>query len=298
MSAAASLPQGPAAALAEPRTGPAWRRFLRHRLALFGVAAIVFLVLACAIGPSLLPYDDLRIDMRHRFQAPFAGPHLLGSDPLGRDMLARLLQAGRISLTVGFVAMAVSTVVGVAVALVAGFHGGVTGIVLMRFVDAVLCFPTIFLLLTLAALVSPGLGTITLIIGLTAWMEVARVVEGQIRSLRERDFAIAVEAMGASDSFLMLRELLPNAMAPIVVAATLNVARAMLLEAYVSYLGYGIQPPTPSWGNMRNNAQEYLTSAPWLALLPGALITLAVSGFNFVGDGLRDALDPRMDLQR
>jgi peptide/nickel transport system permease protein len=199
---------------------------------------------------------------------------------------------------VGFVAMAVSTLIGVVIGLLAGFYGGMIGTVLMRLVDAVLCFPTIFLLLTLAALISPGLGTITLIIGLTAWMEVARVVEGQIRALRERDWAIAVEAMGAPDSFLMLRELLPNAMAPIVVAATLTVARAMLLEAYVSYLGYGIQPPTPSWGNMLNNAQEYLTSAPWLALLPGALITIAVSGFNFMGDGLRDALDPRMDLQR
>jgi peptide/nickel transport system permease protein len=278
--------------------GQAWRRFLRHRLALFGVAAILLLVLACAIGPALLPYDHLRIDMRHRFQPPFAGPHLLGSDQLGRDMLARLLQAGRISLTVGFVAMAVSTVIGVVVGLLAGFYGGVIGAVLMRLVDAVLCFPSIFLLLTLAALTSSGLGTITLIIGLTAWMEVARVVEGQIRALRERDWAIAVEAMGASDRFLMVRELLPNAMAPIVVAATLTVARAMLLEAYVSYLGYGIQPPTPSWGNMLNNAQEYLTSAPWLALLPGALITLAVAGFNFIGDGLRDALDPRMDAQR
>jgi peptide/nickel transport system permease protein len=281
------------------RTGSqAWRRFLRHRLALFGMAAIVLLVLACAAGPSLLPYDDLHIDMRHRFQPPLAGPHLLGSDQLGRDMLARLLQAGRISLTVGFVAMVVSTVIGVVVGLLAGFYGGWTGTVLMRLVDAVLCFPSIFLLLTLAALISPGLGTITLIIGLTAWMEVARVVEGQIRALRERDWAIAVEAMGASDAFLMLRELLPNAMAPIVVAATLTVARAMLLEAYVSYLGYGIQPPTPSWGNMLNNAQEYLTSAPWLALLPGALITLAVSGFNFIGDGLRDALDPRLDAAR
>jgi peptide/nickel transport system permease protein len=279
------------------RGAQAWRRFLRHRLALFGLAAILFLVLACALGPSLLPYDELRIDMRHRFQAPFAGPHLLGSDQLGRDMLARLLSAGRISLTVGFVAMGVSTLIGVVIGLVAGFYGGVIGIVLMRLVDAVLCFPSIFLLLTLAALISPGLGTITLIIGLTAWMEVARVVEGQVRALRERDWAIAVEAYGASDAFLMIRELLPNAMAPIVVAATLTVARAMLLEAYVSYLGYGIQPPTPSWGNMLNNAQEYLTSAPWLALLPGALITLAVSGFNFIGDGLRDALDPRLDLQ-
>jgi peptide/nickel transport system permease protein len=299
MSLAASEPVVEAPTAAAPRRGgQATRRFLRHRLALFGLAAILLLVIACAIGPSLLPYDDLRIDMRHRFQAPFVGPHLLGSDQLGRDMLARLLHAGRISLTVGFVAMAVSTLIGVVIGLLAGFYGGLVGTVLMRLVDAVLCFPTIFLLLTLAALISPGLGTITLIIGLTAWMEVARVVEGQIRALRERDWAIAVEAMGAPDSFLMLRELLPNAMAPIVVAATLTVARAMLLEAYVSYLGYGIQPPTPSWGNMLNNAQEYLTSAPWLALLPGALITVAVSGFNFVGDGLRDALDPRMDLQR
>jgi len=280
----------------EPRAATAWRRFLRHRLALFGVAALVFLVLASAIGPSLLPYDDLRIDMRHRFQAPLAGPHLLGSDMLGRDMLARLLMAGRISLTVGLVAMSLSTAIGVAVGLLAGFYRGMTGVVLMRFVDAVLCFPTIFLLLTLAALVSPGLGTITVIIGLTAWMEVARVVEAQVRSLRERDFVIAMEAIGAPDRILMLRELLPNALAPIVVAATLNVARAMLLEAYVSYLGYGIQPPTPSWGNMLNNAQEYLATAPWLALLPGALITLAVSSFNFIGDGLRDALDPRLEL--
>jgi len=269
---------------------------MRHRLAVFGVVTIVVLVLACAVGPSLLPFDDLHIDMRHRFQAPLAGPHLLGSDQLGRDMLARLLMAGRISLTVGFVAMSLSTVVGVLLGLVAGFYGGIIGTVLMRLVDAVLCFPSIFLLLTLAALISPGLATITIIIGLTAWMEMARVVEGQIRSLRERDFAVAVIAMGAPDRYLMLHELLPNALAPIVVAATLNVAQAMLLEAYVSYLGYGIQPPTPSWGNMLNNAQEYLTSAPWLALLPGALITLTVSALNFIGDGLRDALDPRMDL--
>jgi len=159
----------------------------------------------------------------------------------------------------------------------------------------VLCFPSIFLLLTLAALISPSLMTITLIIALTAWMEVARVVEGQVRSLRERDFAVAAEAIGASDAMIMLRELLPNVMAPIIVAATLNVARAILAESYISYLGYGIQPPTASWGNMLNNAQEYLESAPWLALLPGAVITLAVTSFNFIGDGLRDALDPRLD---
>ena len=277
---------------------PALRRFMRHRLAMFGLCAVVLLVLACAIGPLLSPYGPLTIDLRHRFQAPFAGPHWLGSDQLGRDLLVRLLLAGRISLTIGFAAMGLSTVVGVVVGLAAGFYGGWTSTVLMRLVDAVLCFPSIFLLLTLAALVSPGVLTITLIVALTAWMEVARVVEGQVRSLRERDFVVAAEAIGVSDGHLMLRELLPNIMAPIVVAATLTVARAILLESYVSYLGYGIQPPTPSWGNMLNNAQEYLTSAPWLAIFPGAVITLAVTGFNFLGDGLRDALDPKLDVHR
>ena len=262
------------------------------------MAAILLLVLACIAGPMLLPYGPLTIDLRHRFQPPLAGPHWLGSDQLGRDLLVRLLLAGRISLTVGFAAMGISTAVGVVVGMLAGFYGGALGAALMRFVDAVLCFPSIFLLLTLAALVSPGVLTITLIVALTSWMEVARVVEGQVRSLRHRDFAVAVEAIGARDSYLMFTELLPNIAAPIVVAATLNVARAILLESYVSYLGYGIQPPTPSWGNMLNNAQEYLATAPWLALLPGAVITLAVTGFNFAGDGLRDALDPRLDLQR
>ena len=189
--------------------------------------------------------------------------------------------------------MALSTLVGVCIGVLAGFYGDWTGTILMRVVDAVLCFPSIFLLLTLAALVSPGVITITLIVALTAWMETARVVEGQIRALRGRDFAIAAEAIGVSDAHLMLRELLPNVMGPIIVAATLTVARAILLESYVSYLGYGIQPPTPSWGNMLNGAQEYLTSAPWLAIFPGAAITLAVTGFNFLGDGLRDAIDPR-----
>jgi len=207
----------------------------------------------------------------------------------------RLLMAGRISLTVGFAAMGISTAVGVAVGLLAGFYRGWIGTALMRLVDAVLCFPSIFLLLTLAALISPSLATITLIIALTAWMEVARVVQGQVIALRERDFAVAAEAIGASDGAIMLRELLPNIMAPIIVAATLNVARAILAESYISYLGYGIQPPAASWGNMLNNAQEYLESAPWLALLPGAVITLAVTSFNFIGDGLRDALDPRLD---
>ena len=299
MASAASPAEAAAVAVQAParrRRSRAVRRFLRHRLALVGLAVIALMVLATIVGPDLLPYDDLHIDIRHRFQPPLAGPHLLGSDQLGRDQLARLLMAGRVSLTVGFAAMVLSTVFGTAVGALAGYYGGVLGAVLMRFVDAVLCFPTIFLLLALAAFVTPSVLSITLIVAATAWMEVARVVEGQVRALRQRDFAVAAEVLGASDMHIIFRELLPNAVASIVVAATLNVARAILLESYVSFLGYGIQPPVPSWGNMLENAQEYLESAPWLALLPGLAITLAVTSFNFVGDGLRDALDPRLDI--
>jgi peptide/nickel transport system permease protein len=272
-----------------------WRRFRRHRLAMIGVACILLLVLACVAGPWLLPFDDLRIDMRARFAPPLTGWHLFGTDPLGRDLCARLLMAGRISLSVAFAAMVISTIVGSAVGVVAGYYGRAVGAVLMRLVDAMLCFPAVFLLLTLAALLKPDPITITLIIAATSWMEVARVVESQIRTLRERDFTLAAEMMGASDARIMVDELLRNAVGPIVVAATLTVARAILMEAYISFLGYGIQPPTASWGNMLNNAQQYLTSAPWLALVPGIAITLAVTSFNFIGDGLRDALDARLE---
>ena len=276
--------------------GRAMRRFRRHKLAVFGVIVIVLMTLACAIGPLLLPYSDTFIDIRQRFAAPFAGPHILGTDPLGRDILARLLMAGRISLSVGFCAMVLSMGIGIMVGLAAGFYKGVIGAALMRFVDAMLCFPSIFLLLAISALIQPSVPSIVMLIAITSWMEVARVVEAQIRSLRTRDFAQAAVAMGSSNFRIMTRELLPNAIAPIVVAATLNVAHAILAESYISFLGYGIQPPTPSWGNMLENAQSYLTSAPWLAIIPGAAITLAVTSFNFVGDGLRDALDPRLEL--
>lgn len=283
--------------VAPRRGGRGLRRFVRHRLALIGVVTILLLILASAIGPYVNPYDNLYIDIIHRFAPPFAGPHLLGTDQLGRDMLARLEMAGRVSLTVGFAAMTLSIAFGTIIGVVAGYYGGLIGAALMRFVDAVLCFPSIFLLLALAAFIEPTLFSITVIIAATAWMEVARLVEAQIRALRDRDFAVAAMALGAPDRMIMFRELIPNAIAPIVVAATLNVARAILLESYISFLGYGIQPPIPSWGNMLNNAQEYLATAPWLAILPGAAITLAVTGFNFLGDGLRDALDPRLDVR-
>ena len=261
-----------------------------------GTATILVLAIGCFLGPYLLPFDDTYIDILQRFAPPLSGVHVLGTDELGRDILARLMMGGRISLAIGFLAMAVAMAIGIAVGVIAGFYGGWLGSALMRFVDAVLCFPTIFLLLALAALTEPGILATTLLIAATSWMNVARIVEAQIRSLRERDFATAARSVGAGDLYIMFRSLLPNAMAPIVVAATLNVAKAILLESYISFLGYGIQPPASSWGNMLNNAQIYLTSAPWLAILPGLAITLAVTSFNFIGDGLRDALDPRLDV--
>lgn len=271
------------------------RRFLRHRLALVGMVMITALTLACIVGPWLLPYDSLYIDLRARFAPPFTGQHYLGTDPLGRDQAARLLEAGRISLLVGFAAMLLSTFIGAVIGVVAGYRGGWMAAVLMRLVDAFLAFPSIFLVLALAALLKPSPTMITVIIAVTSWMEVARIVEAETRSLREREFVQAGRMLGLSGAHIMFREVLPNVMGPIIVAATLTVARAILLEAYVSFLGYGIQPPLPSWGNMLNGAQQYLASAPWLAIVPGITITIAVTSFNFIGDGLRDALDVRND---
>lgn len=281
----------------EPRwwRARAARRFFRHKLAVTGLVMIIALVFACVAGPHLLPFDMLYIDLRARFSPPLTGEHYLGTDPLGRDLAARLLMAGRISLLVGFASMVLSTLIGTIIGVVAGYFGGWLGTALMRFTDSFLCFPQIFLLLALAAFIEPSAVMITIIIAITSWMEIARIVAAEVRSLRERDFITAARMSGASAMWIMFRELLPNAAGSIIVAATLTVARAILIEAYVSFLGYGIQPPLPSWGNMLNNAQQYLDTAPWLAIVPGIAITAAVTGFNFIGDGLRDALDARSD---
>ena len=278
-------------------SNPTLARFLRHKLAVLGVVMITTLVLACVFGPYLLHYNDLSIDIRNRFAPPLTGSHYLGTDALGRDTAARLLNAGRISLTVGFFAMLISTLIGTFIGVVAGYYRGWVGAALMRFVDAFLSFPSVFLVLVLAAFIKPSPIMITLIIAVTSWMEISRIVEAEIRSLRERDFTLAARMVGASNRWIMFRELVPNAIGPIIVAATLTIANAILLEAYISFLGYGIQPPLPSWGNMLNAAQQYLGKAPWLALIPGLAITLAVTSFNFIGDGLRDALDGRSDLK-
>jgi peptide/nickel transport system permease protein len=271
----------------------AGRQFLRHRLATAGLIVSILLILSALFAPILAPRNPLQISILDKFAPPMTKGFLLGADEVGRDLVSRLLYAGRISLLVGFAAMAITVLVGTLVGLIAGFYGGRVDAFLMRFTDALLSFPTVFLLLVLAAFVGASLLSITLLIGMTSWMELARILRNQTLNLREQEFVQAGRALGASNPWLISRHLLPNSLGLIMVAATLNIANAVLAESYISYLGYGIQPPEASWGNMLNNAQSYFGNAPWIALFPGILITLTVASFNFLGDGLRDALDPR-----
>ncbi|MEE4263457.1 MAG: ABC transporter permease [Desulfobacteraceae bacterium] len=274
-----------------------WRRFLHHRLAVAGGCVILMLFLSTIFAAFISPHDPLDLDTQRRFIAPFTDRnYLLGTDEMGRGTFTRLIYGGRISLIVGVTAMFATIVTGMIIGLLSGYYGGRVDNILMRFTDTMLCFPQVFLLLVLAAFITPTVISIALIIGLTSWMEVARIIRAQIQYIKEQDFVQASYALGASGFRIMFRELLPNAMAPVLVSATLNVANAVLMESYISFLGYGIQPPLASWGNMLTDAQAYFDLAPWLAILPGVMITLTVMSFNFLGDGLRDALDPRLRM--
>lgn len=272
----------------------AWQRFRHHRLAMVGAAVALGLVLMGLLAPWLAPYAFDRIALDSRWARP-SGAHFFGTDELGRDVLTRIMYAGRISLSVGFIVAVNVSLIGMLVGATAGFYGGRADVVLMRLVDILLSIPTLPLYLILAALI-PGGGVSRIIIIFTAfgWTGVARLVRGQILSLRTLEFVQAARAMGASEVRIILRHLLPNAMAPVIVAATLAVGGAILGESALSFLGLGIQPPTPSWGNMLQRAQEYIWNAPHLAIFPGVFIFLTVLSFNFLGDGLRDALDPRL----
>jgi peptide/nickel transport system permease protein len=281
-------------AIEPPRRLGSLQRFIRHRLAFFGLMIIAILLVGSALAPWLAPFDPDDIDIVNRYAPPFSPGHWLGSDDLGRDVLSRLMFAGRISLSVGISAMLVTVVVGFAVGASAAYHGGWVDTTLMRFTDIMLCFPSVFLLLFVAAFVPPNLGSMALMIGFTCWMEIARIIYAQILTLKQTDFIAAARMVGAPAWRIIARQILPNSMAPIFVAATLNTATAILLESYISFLGYGIQPPEASWGNMLTNAQSAFQVDPWLAIFPGLAITLAVACFNFIGDGLRDALDPKV----
>jgi len=268
-----------------------WKRLRSNRMAMAGAIIVLFMFALAFVAP-LSGYDPGAIDIAHRLEAPSLG-HWLGTDDLGRDVLTRILYGARISLLVGFVAVGIATLIGIVIGALAGFYGRWTDAAIMRFVDIMLCFPTFFLILAVIAFLKPSIWNIMIIIGLTGWMGVARLVRAEFLSLRERDFVLAARAMGASDLRIIFRHILPNALSPVLVSATLGVAGAILTESALSFLGIGVQPPTPDWGNMIAEGAQYLTVMPWLVIFPGIFLGISVLGFNLLGDGLRDALDPK-----
>ena len=271
-----------------------WQRFRRNRFAVAGVLVILLLFAASIFAPLITPYHPGTIDAYHVLLPPSAD-HWFGTDELGRDVFTRMIYGARISLKVGFVAVGIAVVIGTVVGLLAGFYGGWTDSILMRLVDIMLCFPTFFLILAVIAMLEPSIWYIMIIIGVTGWMGVARLVRAEVLSLRERDFVMAARALGASDMRIIFRHILPNAMSPVLVSASLGVAGAILTESALSFLGIGVQPPDPSWGNILTAGKDYIEFAWWLSLFPGLAILFTVLSYNLVGEGIRDALDPRLN---
>ncbi len=269
------------------------RRLSRNRLAVAGAAVVFFFFLLSALPQVFSRHDPNRIDVLRVLQPPSA-EHLLGTDELGRDVLARMAYGARISLKVGFVAVGIATSIGLLVGLFSGFYGGLADAVLMRFVDIMLCFPTFFLILSVIAFLEPSIYNIMVVIGVTGWMGVSRLVRAETLSLKERDFVAAARAQGAGDARIIFRHILPNTLAPVLVAATLGVAGAILTESALSFLGIGVQPPTPSWGNILTAGKDNIEFAWWLSVYPGLAILFTVLGYNLLGEGIRDAVDPRL----
>jgi len=284
-----------------------WRRFRRHRMALFGTTMLLVLLLYCFGGPLFLSEKEANLtETSARLQPPSA-EHPFGTDTVGRDILARTIYGGQISLIIGLTAMLVELFIGVLVGALAGYYGGWLDAVLMRITEAVFVIPQIFLLIVMAKFFSGTLPSINLlgrtfsgsvvvvivIIGATSWMYLARIVRSQFISLKEREFVLAARATGTPAWQIIFQHIMPNSIAPIIVSATLSIAGAILLESYISFLGMGVQAPTATWGNMLDGAMNYIQEAPWYWFFPGILIVLIVLSINFLGDGLRDALDPR-----
>jgi peptide/nickel transport system permease protein len=260
-------------------------------MALVGIAVLAVLAGLAVLAPWIGPYPPAAIDLNHVAAAPSLA-HPLGTDELGRDVLTRIIWGGRISLAVGVCSTSIAAGIGIAYGAVAGFYGGVADTLMMRAVDLLLSFPSVFVLLILASFNRGSVLSVILYIGLFGWMGMARLVRGQVLSLRERDFVMAARSLGTPGIRIVLRHLIPNALAPVIVAATLGVAGAMLVEAALDFLGFGVPPDTPTWGNLMTTAGEYFATAPVLAIAPGLVITIAVVSINFIGDALRDALDP------
>lgn len=276
-----------------------WRHFRKHRLALIGSTILVLLILGTILIPIVTNYDPGTTHILDKYLPPSLD-HLMGTDGLGRDMLVRSMDGGRISLLIGLLAMLLAIVIGTTVGALAGFYGGWLDNILMRIADIMLTMPTLFVAILLTQLLragvvpflSAGIMPIVLVIAATSWMSVARLVRASYLSIKQKEFIEAARASGSKNFRLMLRHILPNAMSPIIVAATLRVGAAIITESGLSYLGFGVQPPTPTWGNMLRNAQSEMDYAPWTAIFPGLFIFLTVIAVNYIGDGLRDALDP------
>jgi peptide/nickel transport system permease protein len=269
------------------------RLFLRNRLASIGAVIILLLIVFALLGSRLTPYDPVGIDMGARLNPPSLR-HPFGTDDFGRDVLSRVLAGASVSLKVGVIAVSISTVIGTLLGAVGGYRGGWIDEVIMRFMDVLFAFPAILLAIAILAALGPGISNAMIAIGIVYTPIFARITRGSVLTVREEVYVEAATAIGARDSRILFRHILPNVIAPVIVETTLSLAFAILAEAALSYLGLGTQPPDPSWGRMLSEGRGYIQDAPWLGVFPGLAIMVTVMGFNFLGDGLRDALDPRM----
>jgi peptide/nickel transport system permease protein len=270
-----------------------WKAFARNRLAVFGGIVVVCLATAAVLAPVLAPWDPNRPDVRKILDPP-SSRHLLGTDQLGRDVLSRMLHGARVSLAVGFVSVGIAAAIGIMLGAAAGYHGGIVDASIMRLVDLMLVFPRFFLLLAVLAFLKPSIWTIMVVIGLTGWMGVARLVRAEFLALKEREFVVWSQAVGARAFRIIWRHILPNAMAPVLVAMTLGIPAAILTESGLSFLGLGVQPPRATWGNILNEGKDAIELAWWLSVYPGVAILITVLSYNLLGEGIRDALDPRL----
>lgn len=270
------------------------RKFMKNKLAVVGAIFMIMIILASVLAPFITPYSFEEQNLLKKLQAP-GSEFWLGSDRYGRDILTRLLYGGRISLLVAFGSVVGAVFIGITIGAIAGYFGGIIDAILMRFVDIVISIPSIFLLITIVTIFRPSWIILIFVFALTSWTGTARLVRGEFLTLRSREFVLASRTMGTRPSKIIFSHILPNAMGPIFVAATLLVGTVILVEASLSYLGLGISPPTATWGNMLQDAQNYtvMLTAPWYPFFPGLMILLTVLSVNFVGDGLRDALDPK-----
>ncbi len=270
-----------------------WKSFKRDKIGMAGALMVLSLIAVSLFGNYLLPYAPLEMIYQDSFQGPNAS-HFMGTDRFGRDQFSRIIAGTQTSMTVSFGTVAISTILGVIIGLISGYFGGRTDGIIMRILDVVFAFPTILLAMAAVAAFGPNLLNLILIMGMIFSARFARVVRGSVLSVKEKDFIEGVRSVGATDSAIMFKFILPNVLSPVIVQATFNLSTAIMTEAGLSFLGLGTQPPQPSWGQMLNEARAYMEVAPWLAIFPGIAIIFAVLAFNFFGDGLRDALDPRL----